>query len=171
MHSARPPLVLYSEPMSPLIHTEMGVSKRLVCAKFGVPFIYIGSPMLGSNGPTTLPGILVQANAESLSGLVIFQKKYPGGSDSKTLDAQAVVEASLSIYLATLNGCNLIHDYGCLESGLTSSFESILFVDEIIDMVKYMMRSFEVDDEAVALDVIDRVGPGGYFLLDTHNVE
>jgi trimethylamine--corrinoid protein Co-methyltransferase len=214
---ARPPLVLYSEPMSPLIHTEMGVSKCLVCAKFGVPFIYIGSPMLGSNGPATLPGILVQANAESLSGLVIFQKKYPGAkfifggdvtcmdmkdsiyaygapelnilnaaladmahfyhlpffciagaSDSKTLDAQAGVEASLSIYLATLNGCNLIHDCGYLESGLTSSFESVLFADEIIDMVKYMARPFEVNDETVALDVIDRVGPGGSFLIDSH---
>jgi len=213
----RPPLVLYSEPMSPLIQTEMGVSKGLVCSEYGIPFIYIGSPFMGGTGPTTLPGILVQANAESLSGLVIFQKKHPGtkfiyggdvscldmkdsiyvygapelnilnaaladmahfyhlpffciagASDSKTLDAQAGVEASLSIYLATLNGCNLIHDCGYLESGLTSSFESILFADEIIDMVKYMMRPFEVDDEAVALDVIDRVGPGGSFILDTH---
>ena len=216
----RPPLILYSEPMSPLIHTEMGVSKCLVCAEFGVPFIYIGSPMMGATGPATLEGILVQANAECLSGLVIFQKKHPGAkfiyggdvtcmdmkasifaygapelnvlnaaladmahfyhlpffciagaTDSKTLDAQAGVEAALSIYLATLNGCNIIHDCGYLESGLTSSFESILFADEIIDMVKYMVRPFEVNDETVALDVIDRVGPGGSFLLDTHTSE
>ena len=216
----RPPLVLYSEPLSPLIHTEMGVSKGLICAAHGVPFIYIGSPMMGGSGPATLAGILVQANAESLSGLVIFQKKYPGAkfiyggdvtcmdmknsifaygapelnvlnaaladlahfyglpffciagsTDSKTLDAQAGVEYALSIYLATLNGCNIIHDCGYLEQGLTSSFESVLFADEIIDMVKYMLRPFEVNDETVPMEAFGRVGPGGHFLMDPHTIE
>jgi trimethylamine--corrinoid protein Co-methyltransferase len=216
----RPPLVLYSEPLSPLIHTEMGVSKGLICAAHGVPFIYIGSPMMGGSGPATLAGILVQANAESLSGLVIFQKKYPGAkfiyggdvtcmdmkhsifaygapelnvlnaaladlahfyglpffciagsTDSKTLDAQAGVECALSIYLATLNGCNLIHDCGYLEQGLTSSFESVLFADEIIDMVKYMVRPLEVNEETVPMEAFRRVGPGGHFLMDPHTIE
>jgi trimethylamine---corrinoid protein Co-methyltransferase len=215
-----PPLILYSEPMSPLIHTEMGVSKALLCAEHGVPFIYIGSPMMGASAPATLAGILVQANAESLSGLVIFQKRYPGArfiyggdatcmdmknsifaygapelnvlnagladlahsyglpffciagaTDSKTLDAQAGVEYALSIYLATLNGCNIIHDCGYLEQGLTSSFESILFADEVISMVKYMLRPFEVNDETVPLTLFDRVGPGGHFLTEHHTLE
>ena len=34
--------------------------------------------MMGGMGPVTLAGKLVQANAECLSGLVIFQAKYPG---------------------------------------------------------------------------------------------
>jgi trimethylamine--corrinoid protein Co-methyltransferase len=216
----RPPLVLYSEPLSPLIHTDMGVSKALMCAEYGVPFIYIGSPMLGSSGPATLAGTLVQVSAEALSGLVMFQQKYPGAkfiyggdatcmdmqhsvfaygapelnllnaaladmahfyglpffciagaTDAKGLDAQAGGEYALSIYLATMNGCNIIHDCGYLESGLTSSFESVLFADEVIDMVKYMIQPFEVNDETVRLDVIDRVGPGGSFLLDDHTSE
>lgn len=216
----RPPLVLYSEPLSPLIHTEMGVSKCLICAAYGVPFIYIGSPMMGGSGPATLAGILVQANAESLSGLVIFQKKYPGAkfiyggdvtcmdmknsifaygapelnvlnaaladlahfyglpffciagsTDSKTLDAQAGVEYALSIYLATLNGCNLIHDCGYLEQGLTSSFESVLFADEIIDMVQYMVRPLEVNEETVPMEAFRRVGTGGHFLMDPHTID
>jgi trimethylamine--corrinoid protein Co-methyltransferase len=215
-----PPLILYSEPLSPLIHTEMGVSKCLTCAAHGVPFIYIGSPMMGGSGPATLAGILVQANVESLSGLVIFQKKYPGAkfiyggdvtcmdmknsifaygapelnvlnaaladlahfyglpffciagsTDSKTLDAQAGVEYALSIYVATLNGCNIIHDCGYLEQGLTSSFESVLFANEVIDMVKYMVRPFEVNDETVSMEAFRRVGPGGHFLMDPHTIE
>ena len=217
---ARPSLVLYSEPLSPLIHSEMGVSKALVCAQHGVPFIYIGSPFMGGTGPATVPGILVQANAEALSGLVIFQKKCPGAkfiyggdvscldmkeavfaygapelnvmnacfadmahfyhlplfclagaTDSKSLDAQAGAEYALSIYLATLNGCNIIHDCGYLEAGLTSSFESVLFASEIIDMVKYMVRPIEINDETVAMDVIERVGAGGSFLMDRHTNE
>ena len=216
----RPPLILYSEPLSPLIHTEMGLIKGFVCAEYGIPFIYIGSPMMGSTGPATLAGILVQTNAECLSGLVIFQKRNPGAkfiyggdvtcmdmknsifaygapelnilnaaladlahccglpffciagsTDSKTLDAQAGVEYALSIYLATLNGCNIIHDCGYLEQGLTSSFESVLFADEVIDMVKYMMRPFKIDGNTVPMEAFDRVGPGGSFLLERHTVE
>ncbi len=216
----RPPLVLYTEPLSPLVHTEMGVSKGLVCCDYGVPFIYIGSPMMGATAPATFEAILVQAVAESLSGLVIFQKKQPGAkfifggdasimdmstsiysygapelntlnaaladmahcyglpffciagaSDSKVLDAQAGLEYAMSIYLATLNGCNIIHDCGYLESGLTSSFESVLFADEIIGMTKSMLRPFTFNDETVPLRLMDRVGPGGSFLTEEHTLE
>ena len=216
---ARPPLILYTEPLSPLIHTEMGVSKGLICCEHGVPFIYIGSPYMGATAPATLEGILVQAVAESIAGLVIFQLKKPGAkfifggdatvmdmnttifsygspelnvlnaclgdmahfynlpffciagaTDSKVLDAQAGLEYGLSIYEATLNGCSIIHDVGYLESGLTSSFESVLLADEIIGMVKYMLKPLAFNDSSVSLDIMDKVGPGGNFLMEEHTL-
>jgi len=216
----KPPLILYTEPISPLIHTEMGVGKGLICCEYEVPFIYIGSPYMGATAPTTVEGILVQTVAESLSGLVIFQKKkegakfifggdatvmdmsttifsygspelnvlnaclgdmahyyrlpffcIAGSSDSKVLDAQAGLEFAMSIYNATLNGCNIIHDCGYLESGLTSSYETILFADEIISMVKYMLRPLQFNEESVPLEVMDRVGPGGHFMMEEHTAE
>ena len=93
-----------------------------------------------------------------------------GSTDSKVLDAQAGLEIAMSIYNATLNGCNIIHDCGYLESGLTSSFESILFSDEIIGMVKYMMHPLQFDDDSVPIGIMDRVGPGGNFLMDEHTL-
>ena len=214
---SRPPLILYSEPLSPLVHTDMGVAKALLCCEWDIPFIYIGSPMMGASGPVTIEGILVQTVAESLAGLVIFQNKKPGAkfifggdaaamdmrhsifsygspelnvlnaaladmahhyrlpffciagsTDAKTLDAQAGCEYALSLLTATLNGCNLIHDCGYLESGLTSSFESVLLSDEIAAMVKYMLRSLQFTDLTVPMDVMNRVGPGGTFLTEEH---
>ncbi len=94
-----------------------------------------------------------------------------GASDSKVLDAQAGFEIAMSIYLATLNGCNIIHDCGYLESGLTSSFESVLFADEVISMIKHMVRRLDFSDETVPLELMDRVGPGGSFLAEEHTVE
>jgi trimethylamine--corrinoid protein Co-methyltransferase len=91
-----------------------------------------------------------------------------GSTDSKILDAQAGLEYSMSIYEATLNGCNIIHDCGYLESGLTSSFESVLLSDEIIGMVKYMLQPLQFNEETVPLDVMKRVGPGGNFLMENH---
>lgn len=216
----RPPLILYSEPISPLLHAEMGVEKALLCSEHGVPFIYIPSPMMGASSPATIAGTLVQANAECLSGLVIFQSRHPGAkfiyggdassmdmrhatfaygapelqllngaladlansyelpffclagtTDSKVLDAQAGAEYALSIYLSTLNGCNLIHDCGFLESGLTASFESVLLSEEIISMVKYMVRPLDITRESIALNVVDEVGPAGTYLTHDHTLD
>ena len=216
----RPNLILYSEPLSPLVHTEMGVSKGLICCEYGIPFIYIGSAMMGATAPVTLEGVLVQTIAESLAGLVIFQKKKPGAkfifggdatvmdmntsifrygapelnilnagladmahfyglpffciagsSDAKVLDAQAGVEFALSIYNATLNGCNIIHDCGYLEYGSTSSFESVLFADEIISMVKFMLRPLNFNEETVPFELMKKVGPGANFLVEEHTTK
>lgn len=213
----KPCLVLYTEPMSPMIHTEMGASKGLICCEYGIPFIYIGSPMMGASAPATIEGTLVQAVAECLSGLVIFQNKVPGSkfifggdasimdmstmiysygapelqtlngglaemahfyhlpffciagaTDSKIVDAQAGLEYAISLYNATLNGCNIIHDCGYLESGLTSSFESVLFADEIISMLKYMLKPLQFNGDSVPLDLMNNVGPGGSFLKQQH---
>ena len=41
------------------------------------------------------------------------------------------------------NGCNIIHDCGYLEFGSTSSFESVLFADEAIALVKSMLRPLD----------------------------
>ena len=92
----KPSLILYTEPLSPLVHTEMGVSKGLVCCENGIPFIYIGSPMMGASAPATVEGILVQAVAECLSGLVIFQLKQPGskfifGGDATVMDMTTMI--------------------------------------------------------------------------------
>jgi len=40
--------------------------------------------------------------------------------------------------------------------------------DEIIDMVKRILRGIPVTDDTMALDVMDDVGPGGHFLEHDH---
>jgi len=65
---------------------------------------------------------------------------------------------------------NLIHDVGYIESGLTTSYEMLVSMDEIAGLVKRLMRGVEITDETLALDVIDRVGPGGHFLEERHTL-
>jgi trimethylamine:corrinoid methyltransferase-like protein len=55
----------------------------------------------------------------------------------------------------------LIHDCRYLEQGLIYSVEPVLFADEVIDRVKYMIRPFEVNDRTVPMEVFERVGSGG----------
>jgi trimethylamine--corrinoid protein Co-methyltransferase len=93
-----------------------------------------------------------------------------GCSDAKSLDAQAGYEAAFSLLLATLDGCNLIHDVGYLGQGLIGSPAAIVMGAELISWVKRMVRGFEIGPQQIGLNVISRVGPGGHFLAQKETV-
>jgi len=73
-----PFLVQYSEPTSPLTHSEEAVSKLICCAENRVPINYTPALLAGSTGPVTLAGALAVSVAEALSGLVIHQLANKG---------------------------------------------------------------------------------------------
>ncbi len=89
---------------------------------------------------------------------------YAGCSDSKVMDEQAALEATLSVMMAKLSGANLIHDVGYMESGLTTSYEMIVLTDELAAMTDNLIKGIEVTPETLLVDEIDRVGPGGNYL-------
>ena len=91
-----------------------------------------------------------------------------GASDAKTPDQQAAAEAAFSLLTETLCGANLVHDVGYLNSGLTFSLEQLVMCDEFIGWVKRFMEGVTVDDEALALDVADELGPDGSYLGHPH---
>lgn len=95
---------------------------------------------------------------------------FAGCTDSKVFDQQAAIEGSLWVLLSALMGGNLIHDVGYVESGLTTSYEMILSMNETIGLVKKLLQGVAINEEELALEVIDRVGPGGHFLSDEHTV-
>jgi trimethylamine--corrinoid protein Co-methyltransferase len=110
-----------------------------------------------------------QTNLAQYLHLPVFSTA--GCSDAKTLDQQAAIESALSIAVAGLSGANLIHDVGYLESGLDGSFDMLVMSNETISMVKRILRGVVVDADHLALDVIDRVGPGGHYLADDHTLK
>ncbi len=99
-------------------------------------------------------------------GLPMFSTA--GCSDAKLLDQQAAIEAAISITIAALSGANLIHDVGYLESGLLGSYDMLVMSDEAIGMAKRILRGVAVNSETLAVDVIERAGPGGHYLAQEH---
>jgi trimethylamine--corrinoid protein Co-methyltransferase len=95
---------------------------------------------------------------------------FAGVSDAKMFDEQAAVEGALWVQLAAQTGGNLVHDMGYIESGLTASYEMLVTMDEVAGLVGRLMGGIEVSEETLALDLIDKVGPGGHFLGETHTV-
>lgn len=91
-----------------------------------------------------------------------------GCSDSCIPDEQAGIEAAISIAMTAMSGPNLNHDVGYVEYGSTASLEYLAICDDIIGMARRLVRGIEVNDETLAVDLIDKVGPGGHFLAEDH---
>ena len=96
---------------------------------------------------------------------------YAGHSDSKVVDGQAAADAQFAVLVAFLAKTNLNHDVGYLESGLTGSPELMVLTNEIISMTRRFFEGVRLDDETLAINVIDEVGPGGEFLSHEHTMD
>jgi len=95
---------------------------------------------------------------------------YAGHSDSKLPDGQAAADAQFQVLVALLARTNLNHDVGYLEAGLSHSPEFMLIVNEIIAHTRPFVQGVRLDDAALALDIIDEVGPGGQFMTHDHTL-
>jgi trimethylamine--corrinoid protein Co-methyltransferase len=177
---AKAPLfVVYIEPSSPLSNSIEAVEKILYAAEMGIPAIYTPGIMCGATGPVTLAGAMVQCLAECLVGVVLAQLKRKGaaviiGGLESTIDmatsilSYGAIESAMSVTIAALSGANLIHDVGYLESGLLGSFDMLVMSNEVIGMAKHILGGITVTPETLAVDIIERVGPGGHHLTQEH---
>ncbi|MCF8031428.1 MAG: trimethylamine methyltransferase family protein [Desulfohalobiaceae bacterium] len=93
-----------------------------------------------------------------------------GCSDAKTADQQAAAEATFSCLNAAMSGADMVHDNGWLDSATLVSPEYMVLVDEIIAMVEQYMQGIGLEQERMALEVMDRVGPGGHYLMEEHTM-
>ncbi len=91
-----PFLLLYAEPISPLLILEESLQKLIFCAEKGIPGAYIPSTNTGGGGPITLAGAVALGSAESLVGLIISQLIRPGtpylyGMNTAALDMKTTI--------------------------------------------------------------------------------
>lgn len=140
----------------------------------GAPFVFGGgmSPIdMSSMQPTySAPeAMLTQAGLVELAHYYNLPSWGFGGcSASKVADQQAVIEAATYSMMSALMGCNIVHDVAYLEFGITNSFETLVMNNEIISQIKRLMGGITINEEQLALEAIDRVGPGGNYLGDEH---
>jgi trimethylamine--corrinoid protein Co-methyltransferase len=92
-----------------------------------------------------------------------------GCTDAKFPDPQAAAEVAFSCLSSALSGANLIHDAGAwIDHGSLVSPAFMILVNEVLYMVNQYMRGIPVNTETLALDLIDRMGPGGHYLNEEH---
>lgn len=92
------------------------------------------------------------------------------GSDAHCLDEQAAMEHAWAILMACLDGANLVHDVGYLGQGLLGSPASIVMCNEIISYARRVGNGFSLSADALGLEAIRDVGPGGNYLAHEHTL-
>ena len=89
---------------------------------------------------------------------------FGGATDAKFPDAQAGIEAAFQLTVQALSGANLIHDCGWMDHGCIASPSYMVLVHEVTMMVDSFAKGVPISEDSLALDLIDKVGPGGHYL-------
>jgi trimethylamine--corrinoid protein Co-methyltransferase len=184
------PVIIYSEPKagatSPaslagtLVLTNAEVLSGIAVMQSvrpGAPVIYgsvatlmdmrTGGIAFGS--PET--GILAACTTQMARHYGIPNMTPGGRTDAKMPDEQAGYEKARTALMAGLAGASLGNMAGLIESNLVASYEQMIIDDEIIGATERILAGIDFDEDALALDVIDRVGPGGTYLSQRHTLD
>lgn len=89
-----------------------------------------------------------------------------GLSSSKRIDFQNGYERAINCLIAALSGANIIMLYGGVSSELTFHPLQAILDDDIAGMIGRFIEGIEVNDETLAIDLINDVGPiPGFYLV------
>lgn len=94
-----------------------------------------------------------------------------GHSDAHIVDSQAAGELGSNLLLAALAGTPLIHNLGCLSSGKTASLEMLIIGEELAGMAIQTASGVNVNQESLALAVIERSAKTKNFMGDNHTLQ
>jgi trimethylamine--corrinoid protein Co-methyltransferase len=92
-----------------------------------------------------------------------------GLTDSKTVDAQAGLEAGTTLALGALSGADIFGHLGICGVDQAASLTMLVMQNELIGFVERLMAGIEVSDETLAVDIIESVASrDGSFLGEEH---
>ncbi len=159
-------------------HAEtLAVVSMLEAHEPGAPAIY-GS-VLSSMDPRT--GAYMGSSPESdlLAIGSIEMAKYLGlpdsvggyGSTAKVPGVQASLEHMLSAVVCANYGGEVVNGLGEPAGSTLLSYEQILLDHEIAAMIVKVYQGFRVDEDELAVDLIENVGIGGSYLAQRHTLE
>ncbi len=127
------------------------------------------------NGTIALGGVeaamINVAHAQMAQFYQIPSRGTGSNTESKIFDMQAGYEKAITLLLPALAGINQIFYPGTMDHALTVSLESLVMDHEICDMIARILNGVAVTDETLAVDIIDKVGPGGHFLNQKHTMK
>ncbi len=147
-------------------------------AKPGAPSIYssVSGTMDMRTGSIVLGGPevgLIMAGTAQLARLYKVPCRGTGGNTEAMLaDYQAGAETASTMLMAALSGIDFVYDSaGSIESSLTASFTKLVLDDAVCGEVKRILSGVEVDEETLAVQVIEAAGHKGSYLSHPHTLK
>ena len=91
-----------------------------------------------------------------------------GLTDSKCVDAQAGLEAGITLACGAMAGADIFGHLGICGVDQATSLDTLIMQHEAIGYVERLMAGIEISDEAIGLNVVELVGPGGSYSDQPH---
>lgn len=97
---------------------------------------------------------------------------FPAGiTDSAEPGQDAGTDFASGLFYAFLSGADLICGSGLINSAKEASLDGMVMCAEIIEMIKQIGKGISTDEEYLAMDLIESVGPGGEYLTCDHTLD
>jgi trimethylamine--corrinoid protein Co-methyltransferase len=93
-----------------------------------------------------------------------------GSTDSKVLDQQCGAEVTISLMSSLLHGANIVHDVGFMDAGMQGSLQMIAIANDLLGFIRAMTAGVLVNDETLALEVVNELGPTGTYISHPHTL-
>jgi trimethylamine---corrinoid protein Co-methyltransferase len=88
---------------------------------------------------------------------------------ANTVDAQAAYESVFSLWGCIQGGTHMMkHGAGWLEGGLRCSYEKMMLDIDLLQMVAEFLEPLDLSEDALGVEAIREVGPGGHFFGSPH---
>lgn len=183
------PNIVYSMPMAgattpaafasclAIANAEILSQLTVIQLKYpGAPFIYGASPSI-MDMKTTIYSygapervLMVGAITELAHYYRLPMYGTGGCTDAALMGIQATAESMYQIVISILTGADLVHNVGTIYHAGTRSLELIVLVNELIEMVKVLMKGIKIDNETLPIKLIEEQGPGSNYLSTSHTL-
>lgn len=161
-----------------LLNAEI-LGMNVICQLFhpGSAVVYAArTPAMDMKTTVSCWGIMEVSLATALS-VQLAKEKYGfitdivgPSTESKLLDTQSAMERTWMTPLPVLAGTDIVVGAGNIESVATMSLPQLLLDDELFASIKRMVEGVQIDDDSLAVDATDQVGPKGQFLDSDHTL-
>jgi len=143
----------------------------------GTPIMYSAVPSMpdmrtGNYGGGTPESALLFAAGAAIAKYYGIPSMIGGfGPSAKIPGPQAAYESVFFALTPALVGADVLCGIGLLDGDTLLSFEQLIIDYEIGTILLRLIRGFDVNEETLALDLINKVGPGGNYLTERHTLE
>ncbi len=144
-------------PETPLIY-----GSRISFPNMKNGFSIWGLPEIGISGAAAVQLAHFYGMTSSVYGL---------STSSCTFDNQSGYEKAVNGLLPILAGADTVAGFGGLCSNTVASFEQLVIDNEIFAVLRKVLKGLEINEDTLALDVINNVVNNGNFLEQSHTVK
>ena len=132
----------------------------------GPTAMYMSSGAYASNSPEAMLLRACQGHMADFYGVPAWYGA--GATTAKEPGIQSAYENALAMFMAYSNGADVTFGTGLLDGSRILCLENMVVDNEILGMVKRILRGIDVSGETLAVDLIKKMGFNGNYLFDNH---